>query len=166
MFIQANEAHEITRDHCLIANEENEDYLLGIAKHGTAHHVEKLVSLYRGCKRQQDNDAANIAHKKRELQCHYDTDGCLVIHGRIPAEQGALIRKALDRAMEQNNQPKPHHQDVPAGTPADPFYTQRADALAKLAETYLASEQTPTSTADRHQVVVHVTPKPCKSPLM
>ncbi len=99
-----------------IANEENEDYLLGIAKHGTAHHVEKLVSLYRGCKRQQDNENANEAHRKRELQCHYDTDGCMVIHGRIPAEQGALILKALDRALEQNDQPKPHDQKVPAGT--------------------------------------------------
>ncbi len=120
IFIQANEAHEITRDHCLIGNEENEGYLLGITKHGTAHHVEKLVSLYRGCKRRQDNDAANKAHEKRELQCHYDTDGCLVIHGRIPAEQGALIRKALDRAMEQNDQPKPHHQDVPRGRRQNP----------------------------------------------
>ena len=71
-----------------IADETNEDYLLGIAKHGTAHHVERRVSLYRGCKRQQDNENANEAHKKRELQCHYDTDGCLVIYGRIPARAG------------------------------------------------------------------------------
>ena len=42
---------------------------------------------------------ANAAHRKRELQCHYDADGCLLIHGRIPAEQGALIMKALDRAI-------------------------------------------------------------------
>ncbi|MCH8134505.1 MAG: DUF222 domain-containing protein [Proteobacteria bacterium] len=81
-----------------------------------AHHVERLVSLYRGCKRQQDNENANEAHKKRELQCHYDTDGCLVIHGRIPAAQGALIMKALERAMEHNDQPKPYNQKVPAGT--------------------------------------------------
>ena len=141
-----------------IADETNEDYLLGIAKHGTAHHVEKLVSLYRGCKRQQDNENANEAHKKRELQCHYDTDGCLVIYGRIPAAQGAVIMKALDRAMQQNDQPKPYNQKVPAGTSAEPFYAQRADALAELAEIYLASDQTPTSTADRYQVVVHVSP--------
>ena len=141
-----------------IANEENEDYLLGIAKYGTAHHVERLVSLYRGCKRQQDNENANKAHRKRELQCHYDTDGCLVIHGRIPAAQGALIMKALERAMEHNDQPKPYNQKVPAGTPEEPFYAQCADALAELAEIYLASDKTPGSTADRYQVVVHVSP--------
>lgn len=141
-----------------IANEENEDYLLGIAKHGTAHHVERLVSLYRGCKRQQDNENANEAHKKRELQCHYDTDGCLVIHGRIPAAQGALIMKALERAMEHNDQPKPYNQKVPAGTSEEPFYAQRADALAELAEIYLSCDQSPASTADRYQIVVHVSP--------
>jgi len=143
-----------------IATVDNEDYLLGIAKHGTAHHVEKLVSLYRGCKRQQDNKNANEAHKKRELQCHYDTDGCLVIHGRIPAEQGALIMKALDKAMQQNDQPKPYAANVPAGTSQqEPFYAQRADALAELAEIYLATDDTTSSTADRHQVVIHVSPK-------
>ena len=86
-----------------IANEDNQNYLLGIAKHGTAYHVEKLVSLYRGCKRQQDTENANEAHKQRELHCHYDTNGCLVIHGRIPAEQGALIMKALEKAMESRD---------------------------------------------------------------
>jgi hypothetical protein len=49
-----------------IANESNEDYLLMIAKHGTAYHVEKLV-----------------------------------IKGRFPAEQGALIVKAIEMAMEK-----------------------------------------------------------------
>ena len=37
-----------------IADESNEDYLMMIAKHGTAHHVEKLVSKYRTAKRVQD----------------------------------------------------------------------------------------------------------------
>ena len=85
-----------------IANEENQGYLLGIAKYGTAHHVEKLCSLYRGCKRQQDTENANEAHKMRELHCHYDTNGCLVIHGRVPAEQGALIMKGLEKAMDKS----------------------------------------------------------------
>ena len=33
------------------ATPENEDMLLNVAKHGTAHHVEKLVSKYRSAKR-------------------------------------------------------------------------------------------------------------------
>ena len=77
---------------------------------------------------------------------------------RVPAEQGALILKALEMAIAQNDQPKPHDPDVPAGTPKEPIGAQRADALAEMAEIYLASERTPSSTADRYQVVIHASP--------
>jgi len=33
---------------------------------------------------------------------YYDHDGCLVIKARLPAEQGALIVKALEMAMDKN----------------------------------------------------------------
>jgi hypothetical protein len=39
-----------------IADETNEDYLLMIARRGTAHHVEKLVSKYRGVKALNSRD--------------------------------------------------------------------------------------------------------------
>ncbi len=42
-----------------IADESNEDYLLKIAHHGTAYHVEQLVSKYRRCQRLQDTENAN-----------------------------------------------------------------------------------------------------------
>ena len=93
-----------------IADESNEDYLLMIAEHGTAHHVEKLVSKYRTAKRLQDAEIANEQYIKREVTHFYDHDGCLVIKARLPAEQGALIVKALEMAMDAN------FADVPAGT--------------------------------------------------
>jgi hypothetical protein len=83
-----------------IADETNEDYLLMIAEHGTAHHVEKLVSKYRTAKRLQDAEIANEQYEKREMTHFYDHDGCLVIKARLPAEQGALIVKALEMAMD------------------------------------------------------------------
>ena len=49
---------------------------------------------------------------------------------------------------------------VPAGTSEEPFYAQRADALAEIAEIYLTSDKTPT--ADRYQVVIHVSPRTLK----
>ena len=85
-----------------IADESNEDYLLSIAKHGTAYHVEKLVSKYRRVERLRDAEAACTAYDNRQLNYHYDCDGCLVIKGRFPAEQGALIVKALEMAMEKD----------------------------------------------------------------
>ncbi len=84
-----------------IAAEADEDYLLKIAKHGTAHHVEKLVRLYRRAERLQDTEAAKERHDNRQLSHHYDENGCLVIKGRFPAGQGKLIVKALEMAMEK-----------------------------------------------------------------
>jgi hypothetical protein len=142
-----------------IANADNEDYLLSIARHGTAHHVEKLVSQYRRCVRLQDTKNANEQHEARELSYHYDENGCLVITAKLPAEQGAVIMKALERAMDSLDS-LDSNPDVPAGTPnPDSFPAQRADALAEIAENYLNTPPSTTSTADRYQVVVHVSPE-------
>jgi len=142
-----------------IATTDNEDYLLMIARHGTAHHVEKLVSQYRRCVRLQDTINANEQHKARELSYHYDENGSLVIIAKLSAEQAAVIMKALDRAMDSLDT----NADVPAGTSEhESFSTQRADALAQIAETYLNTPPSTTSTADRYQVVVHVTPDTLK----
>jgi len=162
-----------------IATESNEEYLLTIAKHGTAFHVEKLVSKYRRAERLMDANVAKEQHDNRTLNYHYDSDGCLVIKGRFPAEQGALIVKALEMAMEQEfavradpspvragPSPRPENEidhgvnDVSAETseqdePA-PISARRADALAEIAESFMNSEPVPNSTADRYQVVVHV----------
>jgi len=69
-----------------IADETNEDYLLMISEHGTAHHVEKLVSKYRTAKRLQDAEIANEQYIKRDVTHFYDHDGSLVIRARLPAE--------------------------------------------------------------------------------
>ena len=144
-----------------IADESNEDYLLMIAKHGTAYHVEKLVSKYRRAVRLNDADVAKAQHDNRKLDYYYDSDGCLVIKGRFPAEQGALIVKALEMAMEkQFGAATTAANDVSAETSGDsepePISTRRADALAEVAESYMNSEPVPNATADRYQVVVHV----------
>jgi len=89
-----------------IADANNEDYLLMIADHGTAHHVEKLVSKYRTAKRLQDVDIVLAQYNNREMTHYYDHDGCLVIKARLPAEQGALIVKALEMAMDIQFQDK------------------------------------------------------------
>ena len=138
-----------------IADETNEDYLLMIAKHGTAHHVEKLVSKYRTAKRVQDASVANEQYRDRELSHYYDHDGCLVIKARLPAEQGALIVKALEMAMDKDFRVS----DVTAET-SQPIAVRRADALAEIAETYMNNSESSGSTADRYQVVVHVVGSP------
>ena len=136
-----------------IADESNEDYLLMIAEHGTAHHVEKLVSKYRTAKRLQDADIANEQYKQREVTHFYDHDGCLVIKARLPAEQGALIVKALEMAMDKDFADS----DQATSEEREPIAARRADALAEVAETYMNNCESSGSTADRYQVIVHVT---------
>ena len=57
-----------------IADKNNEDYLLMIARHGTAWHMEKLVSKYSRARRLQETEAANEQHAARELSYFYDDD--------------------------------------------------------------------------------------------
>jgi len=92
------------------ASAKNEEFLLGIARHGTAAHVEKVVSNYRWCKRLETLEGENRRHAHRELSWHTDGDGMWVLKGRFTAEQGALIEKAVEGAMgelfeEQRNEP-------------------------------------------------------------
>jgi len=148
-----------------IADASNEDYLLMIADHGTAHHVEKLVSKYRAAKRLQDVDIVRAQYNNREMTHYYDHDGCLVIKARLPAEQGALIVKALEMAMDaqfqDNVHPKGASTTVTSGAESEaevvPIGARRADALTEIAETYMNNSESSGSTADRYQVVVHVT---------
>ena len=149
-----------------IADETNEDYLMMIAKHGTAHHVEKLVSKYRTAKRLQDAEVADAQYRDRELSHYYDHDGCLVIKARMPAEQGAVIIKALEMAMDKDflgagdavGAASSREKSGLEGPPTpSPIAARRADALANIAETYMNNDENSGSTADRYQVVVHVT---------
>jgi hypothetical protein len=103
-----------------IADESNEDYLMMIARHGTAHHVEKLVSQYRRCKRLQDIQNANEVHRNRELHFYHDEDGSMVIKARLPAEQGALVLKAIEMAMEAEEANVVCDLDVTAETSLSP----------------------------------------------
>jgi hypothetical protein len=150
-----------------VATPDNEDFLLNIARHGTAYHVETLVRKYCRVQRQRDVDTANAIHVRREVTYFWDEDGALVVHGRLPAEQGAAILKALGMQMERQFQTQREGSDVyPGGhvvreTPEEPearspIAARRADALAEIAETYMNSGPVANSTADRYQVIVHV----------
>jgi Domain of unknown function (DUF222)/HNH endonuclease len=145
------------------ATAENEDALMNLGRHGTASHVEKVVSSYRRAKRLQDVDTANEQHRDRTLDYFYDADGSLIIKGRFPAEQGALIVKALEMAMDHqfstndvSAETSEEHDDWDDSEQREPADARRADALSEVAETYLNNNVSSGSTGDRYQVVVHV----------
>jgi hypothetical protein len=105
----------------------------------------------------------------RTVHYFYDDSDTFVLHARLPAEIGAIVRKALDAARDVLRESEvdvgPHAPgEFSYGTwaltePENSPAARRADALRHLAETFLAglSEETDgTPSADRYQVVVHV----------
>lgn len=141
-----------------VATQENEDYMLMIARHGTAAHVERLVRQYRKVLRNEALERDNERHVLRELDWHFDDDDSLVVKGLFTPEQGVVIRKVLDSIMDEDF----HEQkDVSAETPVDelkphsePVSQRRADALFRMAEGYV-SKSGMESGGDRYLVHVH-----------
>jgi hypothetical protein len=147
--ISYSKVRAMTRVACAVT----EEYLLSIALHGTAHHVETLVRQYRRVREAEELSREAQQQASRTLTYFHDDDGSLVLRGRLPAEVGQLLLKALDAAVEvmaagdvsaetSEERPKPS--------------ARRADALAVIAESYLKHGAEALNGGDRHQIVVHV----------
>ncbi|MBL4796581.1 MAG: DUF222 domain-containing protein [Oleispira sp.] len=100
-----------------IATALNEPYLLMIANHGTAQHMEVLVRAYRfvspqcdadealynkafdnvafGNKRSADTKKSEYQQDQRKVSCYQDDDGMWHIQATLPAEEGGLLVKVL-----------------------------------------------------------------------
>jgi uncharacterized protein DUF222/HNH endonuclease len=136
-----------------VATAATEDFLLSIALHGTAHHVERVVQHVRRAQEAEELSREARQHAGRSLYYRYDEDGSLLVTARLPAEAGALLLKALEAGVEAISAP-----GVPAGISHEPpsHTARRADALAVLAESFLKHGAETLSGAERHQIVVHV----------
>jgi hypothetical protein len=141
-----------------VATAENEDYLLMIARNGTAAHVERLVRQYRKVKRIEALELDNERHALRQLDWYFDDDGSLVLKGRFTPEQGVQVKKVLESIMDEDFQ---EQQDVSAETPVDelkprsePISQRRADALVRMAEGYSPGREKQHG-GDRYMVHVH-----------
>ncbi len=145
-----------------IADADNEEYLLMVARHGTAYHVEKLVSRYRRCWRadatDQELELSNLHYEQRDVSVRYEPDGSMVFAARLPAEQRALVLKALQQRMDARQSAASKSKDVSAETRLhEPSSRRFADALVDMTESSLADDAPDSSsTAGRYQVVVHV----------
>jgi len=78
----------------------------------------------------------------------HDDQGMLVVEGRLPPEQGAVVVQALEAAGRRL--------EAPQGAEPPPVAARRADALVEVAEAALAAGDASSSGGDRYQVVVHV----------
>jgi len=165
-----------------VATPENEDFLLRIAWHGTASHVEKAVGKYRRVQTRDAHEEEQSQDQARKLVYYQDQDGMWVIHAKLPPEDGALVVKAIEaiarpeqeeRQEAQQEAIKPDEENVSAETFSGAVeqeqpnrYQQllehtRADALARMAEHFLASagensELQGLKGSERCQLVLHV----------
>jgi hypothetical protein len=148
-----------------VATPENEAQLLETALHGTASQVEKQVRYYRRYKRFEKLEKDNIGFAQRKVNLFQDDDDSWVIRGRLTAEQGALLKKALEFGSEQLFQ---EQSKVPAEveqTEADshpisqPFSetaeARRADALERMATAFLANSNSQANGGDAYLVNIH-----------
>jgi hypothetical protein len=137
-----------------VATPETEARLLGVARAGTASHVERIVRGWRRVDRLAEAREAASRHASRSLEVYQDENGMLVLRGRLEPEAGALVLRALDAAGEAL-----YRKARPAETAAEDGPTpaqRRADALALVAETALDHGLDPGASGERYQVVVHV----------
>jgi hypothetical protein len=121
--------------------------------HGTVPHVERLVRAFRRSQEVEELSRETRQQANRKLLWYHDADGSLVLHGRLPAEVGALLLRALQAAMEE--QPAPDISCEPSA-PAPRLGARRADALGVLAESFLRHGAEALNGGDRQQIVVHV----------
>jgi hypothetical protein len=130
-----------------VATAENESDLLSLARVLTAAQLERAVRGYRRVATEESRDLQEGAY----LSVYWDGDGSLAIHGRLAAEDGALLLRALeamrDAAWKQargSAEPRPARQ------------ASRSEALVAVADAALAHSADGRPAGDRYQVVVHV----------
>ena len=159
--VSYSKARAITR----VATEATEDTFLQIAIHGTAHHVEKLVRVFRRAKEAEELSREAQQQERRGVMWFHDPDGSLVIKATLPAEAGAVFISAMEAAVKAAPPTLTEaEKDVSAETQnpvlrimgTNRLTHQRADALARMAESYLKHAEKELSASERQQIVVHV----------
>ena len=145
-----------------IATPDNEEYLLMIARHGTASHVERLVRQFRKVERIEALEAEEQRHDLRSLDWHVDDDGSYVFRARLTPEQGERVVHAIESAMDEEFRERKdvsaETSDRPAIAPAsEPVSQRRADALERMADGFLGEPGGITG-GDRCTVNLHTTP--------
>lgn len=148
-FAQGRLSYSKVRALTRVAAESTEDTLLGFALFSTAAQLERICRTWRHVQAQSEPVVADAQRALQDLSLTLDDDGSLMIHGRLPTDVGVLFAQALAAAAEAIfHTGGPAEADQTAGS-------RRVDALRAVAESFLASGPTGSSSADHWQVVVH-----------
>ena len=135
------------------AEPQSETDLLCLAEEATAAQLERIISGYR---RAMSADEAEDQHERRHLSIRWEDDGMLRINGALPAEEGALLEKAIELIRERMRMERTVDA-LADGSGARATLPAMADAIVEIAEATISGEARPARPGgERHQVVVHV----------
>ena len=124
------------------ATPENEAQLLNIARHGTAEHMERLVRVYRRCRKRAEFSPGETERRREErFYCFEEDDETMVFGGRVSAEQGRLLMKALDAMVAEMEADEREAGDAPQADDAQAGDVPRAEDAHRAADTHQADDE-------------------------
>ena len=126
-----------------VAEADNEEELLELARHLTASQLERAVRAYRQVTAKEADDLHALAY----AGFTWDADGSLIVRAQLAPEDGALFVRALEASRDRL-------QEAERGS-AEPRRPTAAEALVAMADMSLA-DGSERSGGERYQVVVHV----------
>lgn len=135
---------------------QHEARLAELAQQTTTGQLQRVVRAYRKVTALSETEDANKAHERRYLS-YFFLEDCFELHGRLTTEDGAVVAKALDRALDKLFRAPPVESQGPAESEQrwDSPDQRRADALLELAEMWLHDNKS-FSRANSYEVVLHV----------
>lgn len=143
-----------------VATPENEGDLLELALGCTTAQLERMVRAFRRGDREDEAALEQEHHDRRCFSVFPDDDGMYLVRGRLPAEVGALLMRAVEAASDALFAEEMENGSGPQADSETAASRRRADAVGLLAERGMAvgfSDGPVSGTrAARYQVVLHV----------
>jgi hypothetical protein len=135
-----------------VATPDNEERLLEIALGTTGGQLERVCRRFRRALAIVDGERAD---ERRFVRDEVLPSGLVRITAVLQPDEAALVMKAIEMARLQAAPPPP---DSSAETPPPPTapVLPAADALTKVAKSFLAHGESGGSGGDRYQIVVHL----------
>lgn len=132
-----------------------------LAEHTTPSQIARVAASYRFENKPDDNpdnpdsdrDRDRDRDRRRSLSFGWDDDGNLRGSFHLPADQGAIVKQALEasRGILFNE-----HTAAGDGDEREEFPVTWADALVRMADVALGSDATNRPAADRYETIVHL----------
>ena len=84
-----------------VATDENEADLLDYARFSTTAQLERMVRAFRKGSREDEAEWEGKCYESRTFSVFPDDDGMYLVRGRLTAEVGALLMRAIEAASDQ-----------------------------------------------------------------